>query len=226
MKSEQIKNNFNDLARTYGDDARKKLIPCFDDFYRIGISMLTCRKAAPRVLDLGAGTGLYSNFLIQRYPDAEITLIDFSDEMLTLARERFRHREQVDYLLGDYTKHTFEAAYDIIISALSIHHLDAEEKRALYNKVYNLLAPGGEFLNADEVKSPFSDLQKSYMEIWFENLQNAGLSEQEISRTRQSMLLDDPSPVGSQIEWLLEAGFPRADCIYKYLNFAVFYAGK
>lgn len=226
MKSEQVRNNFNDLAGTYRDDARRKLIPCFDDFYRIGISILACRKAVPRVLDLGAGTGLYSNFLMQRYPDAEITLIDFSEEMLNLAKERFRNREHVNYILGDYTKHMFEAEFDIIISALSIHHLDAEAKRSLYHSIYNLLAPGGEFLNADEVRSPFPDLQKSYEEIWFEEIKNAGLNEQEIGRIRQSMLLDDPSPMESQIKWLLEAGFSRADCIYKHLNFAVFYAGK
>ncbi|HWQ79111.1 MAG TPA: class I SAM-dependent methyltransferase [Anaerovoracaceae bacterium] len=226
MKSEAVKNNFNDLAGTYGDGVRKKMIPCFDDFYKTGISMLTCRKDAPRVLDLGAGTGLYSDFLLQRYPDAELALIDFSEEMLALAAERFKHRNHTRYILGDYTNYIFEETFDLVVSALSIHHLSAKEKAVCYKKVFDLIETGGEFLNADEIVSPFPDLQKRYEEIWFDKLEDAGFSENEIARTRQSLTLDDPSPVDDQVRWLLESEFSRADCIYKYYNFAVFYAIK
>jgi tRNA (cmo5U34)-methyltransferase len=226
VKNEGVKNNFNDLAGTYSDEARRKMIPCFDDFYKTGISMLTCGKDAPRVLDLGAGTGLYSDFLLQRYPNSEITLTDFSEEMLELARERYKLSNHIQYILDDYTGYTFHETYDIIISALSIHHLGVGEKKGLYKKIFNLLEPGGEFINADEIISPFFDLQERYEKIWFDQLKSAGLSEQELDRTRQSIAFDKPSPVENQIKWLLEIGFSRADCIYKYLNFAVFYARK
>jgi hypothetical protein len=43
---------------------------------------------------------------------------------------------------------------------------------------------------------------------------------------RARMSLDDPSPVGDQLDWMTAAGFSVADCLFKYNNFAVFYGKK
>jgi tRNA (cmo5U34)-methyltransferase len=227
-KTEQVKSNFDDLSRagSYSDENRRRIIPRFDDFYTTGVKALSCEKAAPRVLDLGAGTGIYSGFVIERYPDAKLTLADFSEEMIALAKERFDGRADVDFVVGDYIELDFAARFDIVISALSIHHLNGEDKKALYRKICCLLAPDGEFLNADQVISPSPLLQNRYLALWAENAIENGFSGAEIERTKQSMSLDDPSTVGEQLDWLLEAGFSVADCLWKYINFAVIYAGK
>jgi tRNA (cmo5U34)-methyltransferase len=226
MKKQQVKENFNDLSNSYVDANRRRIIPCFDDLYQTGIAILSCVGTKPRVLDLGAGTGLYSDFLVRRFPDASLTLIDFSEEMLKTAEDRFLGRDNTRYILGDYTTYKFDAPFDIVISALSIHHWNAKEKAGLYQRIHDLLVPGGEFLNTDEIISPYPRLQQRYEAIWFDYIRANGFSDADIERIKQSMELDDPSPVGDQLEWLKHVGFPEADCVYKYLNFAVFYARK
>jgi tRNA (cmo5U34)-methyltransferase len=120
----------------------------------------------------------------------------------------------------------FEEKYDIIISALSIHHLDAAHKKTLYQKIFSLLADGGEFLNADQIISPDADLQKRYEEVWLSIVKSGGLTDAEMARMRQSMALDTPQAVEEQLNWFKNAGFAVADCVYKYMNFAVLYGYK
>lgn len=43
---------------------------------------------APTILDLGAGTGLYSSLILAKYSKAHITLIDLSEGMLEIAKDQ------------------------------------------------------------------------------------------------------------------------------------------
>jgi tRNA (cmo5U34)-methyltransferase len=225
-KKDLVRWNFSDIAPSYDDESRRKRIPCFDDFYGVGVAALRCEDRAPGILDIGAGTGLYSAMLLERYPDAKLTLIDFSGEMLDLAKKRFAGRENTTFVLGDYTEYPFAERYDLVISALSIHHLNAAAKRKLYGRVSNLLAPNGEFLNADQIISPFPALQERHMEAWLDFVVSHSVVDDELARMKQSMELDDPSTIAEQISWLREAGFPVADCVYQYRNFAVLYGAR
>lgn len=220
-----IKHEFNDVAKDY-DAQRRQLIPCFDDFYRLPIEMLDFNADAPRVLDIGSGTGLFSAFLLEKYPDAHLTLIDLADGMLDVARERFAEHKNVDYIVGDYTAHSFDEPFDIIISALSIHHLNAAGKEALYKKCYSLLKPGGIFLNADQVKSPFSYTEERFIRLWRDEIETSGIGAAELQKAYERQAYDDPSTLCEQLEWLENAGFSVIDCVYKYYVFAVLYARK
>ncbi|WKL01736.1 hypothetical protein Q0F98_35615 [Paenibacillus amylolyticus] len=54
-----VKQLFDKVAQDY-DVQRKQLIPCFDDFYGIALDLMESPLDSPRILDLGAGTGLLS----------------------------------------------------------------------------------------------------------------------------------------------------------------------
>jgi tRNA (cmo5U34)-methyltransferase len=225
-KPDMVRFNFDEISKTYSDENRRKVIPHFDDFYNTGISMLVTKKTHPRILDLGASTSLYSAFLLERYPKTSLFLIDFAEDMIEIAKRRFSHRNDVEYIIGDYTTADIGGGFDIIISALSIHHLNAGGKAALFRRVYNWLNPGGEFLNADQIISSDSAIQNRYEELWLSYVKNNDLTDEQIARMRQSMALDSPSPITDQIAWLRDAGFAEAECVYKHWNFAAFYAKK
>lgn len=128
---------------------RKQLIPCFEEFYGVALSLVESINTSPKILDLGAGTGLFSSMVYQKYPNSQITLVDLSEKMLEEARERFHQLDNVQYVVGDYSNLTFSQSYDIVISSLSIHHLTHTAKRQLFSTVYQLLDDGGIFVNAD-----------------------------------------------------------------------------
>lgn len=143
--SDSIKMKFDDIANNY-DMQRKKLIPCFDDFYNISVSALECNSEVPNILDIGAGTGILSEFTANKFPKANLTLIDLSDKMLDIAKIRFNNNTNIKYITADYLSYNFNEQYDIIISALSIHHLEDHHKKVLFQKLYNSLKPNGTFI--------------------------------------------------------------------------------
>jgi tRNA (cmo5U34)-methyltransferase len=73
------------------------MIPRFDDLYQAVISQIPFPEAAEfQILDPGAGTGLLSLFVSQRFPSAKITLVDLSEGMAKKARERFARSKSFD----------------------------------------------------------------------------------------------------------------------------------
>ncbi|QGG46750.1 class I SAM-dependent methyltransferase [Heliorestis convoluta] len=220
-----VEKKFNENAEKY-DSQRRQLIPCFDDFYTIAATVARTNKKSPNILDLGAGTGLLSSKIVERYPDARLTLIDLSDKMLEVAKERLQEYENITYIVNDYTKHAYTSKFDIIVSSLSIHHLSDEEKKKLYQDVYKMTDKGGCFINADQVlgSSPF--LEALYVEDWKSKVERSGLSTEEIKESYERLKLDQMSTLSDQLQWLEEAGFSDVDCLYKYYNFVVLFGRK
>ncbi len=221
-----ITDVFDRAAPSY-DGLRRRLIPCFDDFYRAALTLLgDAAGTAPRVLDLGAGTGLLSALILNRFPQARLTLIDLSQGMLAVARHRFAGLppEQVATVVSDYTLATLDGPYDAVVSGLSIHHLNDEAKRALFHKVFRALRPGGVFVNADQVAGPTLARDALYRALWLQAVRAAGVTDEELAAARERMTHDRLAPLASQMAWLAEAGFIEIDCPYQHWSFAV-YAG-
>ncbi|WP_242939806.1 class I SAM-dependent methyltransferase [Roseburia sp. 499] len=130
-----IDEQFNVIAKEY-DINRKRFIPCFEDYYESTTKFLTSNIKAPkRVLDLGAGTGLLTSFWYKYFPESEYVLVDIADKMLEVAKERFSGLENVSYQVLDYAKELPDEAFESIISALSIHHLENTDKAELFTHI-------------------------------------------------------------------------------------------
>ena len=221
----KIKDTFDNIASIY-DDQRRKLIPCFDDFYGHAISVAEVDVERPQALDIGAGTGLFASFLLKKYPDAQLTLIDISENMLDAARTRFGTKADVRYIVDNYIEHVFEGKYDIVLSALSIHHLPDEQKVRLYKKCFALLKPGGVFVNAEQVLGETLYLDGFYKKQWKKSIEKSGLPADEVMGAFERMKLDRETTMQVQLGWLAEAGFSDVACVYKYHNFAVLFGRK
>jgi tRNA (cmo5U34)-methyltransferase len=224
-RRDDVSMKFNEVAHEY-DNQRRKLIPCFDDFYNVSTSIAVANTNSPNILDLGAGTGLFSSLLLQKYPEAKITLIDISEKMLEIAESRLKGFANVNYVLDDYTNFISDEKFDIIISALSIHHLSDSDKLELYKNTYSNLQRNGVFINADQVHGDTLFIESLYKNDWKKKVEASGLSKNEIESAYERTKLDRMSNLKTQINWLQEMGFSDVDCVYKYFNFVVLYGGK
>lgn len=222
---ENLKSKFDQIAQDY-DEQRRKLIPCFDDFYATAVSLASLTTYSPRILDLGAGTGLMAGYLINQYPNAHITLIDLSEGMLDIAKLRFKNHSNVTYIAADYTKYDFTGHYDLVISSLSIHHLEDMDKKNLYNRIYTLLHKNGLFINADQVLGNTKALDELYKSDWHSKVGASGLTAQALAAAHDRTKLDRMATLDEQLAWLRAAGFTDVDCVYKYFNFVVMLARK
>lgn len=229
-RDQLLKEKFNQGASSY-DRQRKHVIPCLEDLYRITSDLATVTGPQPKILDLGAGTGLLTSYLHDRYPNGHFTLLDLSEEMLEVARSRMNNDSlnndsNFSYIVGDYLKHDFEGTFDIVISSLSIHHLEHHDKEFLYQKIYQHLNPGGVFINADQVLGLHPANEEEYQRNWMEKIDVGSLSESEKKIILDRMKLDNPASLQENLKWLEEIGFKDVDVYYKYYNFVVFYGKK
>jgi tRNA (cmo5U34)-methyltransferase len=215
---------FNRDAASY-DATRRGLIPCFDAFYGAAFEMIADWRggdAGPlRVLDLGAGTGLFTAMLLERYPGAAIRLLDASQTMLEQARERFAGHPAISFALGDMATADISGPWDLVISALAIHHLDDNAKQALFRRIHAGLRPGGLFVNAEQVLGPTPEAESRYARLWLEQVRAAGVPEAEIAKAQERMRHDRCATVEDQLAWMREAGFRDVDCSFKAWRFAV-----
>ncbi|MEU1641877.1 class I SAM-dependent methyltransferase [Micromonospora zamorensis] len=220
---------FDAVAGTY-DEARRRLVPCFDAFYGTAVEVaappLRAALAAgrtPEVLDLGAGTGLLSLLLAAAVPGVRLTLVDGAPAMLARATEQLDARSVPHRTVrADLADPLPAGRYDAVVSALAIHHLDDEGKRALYRRAAGALAPGGVFVNAEQVAGPTPELDRRYDEVWMQRITELGASGEEIAASRERMRHDRPATVADQCRWLAEAGLIDVDCYFKEWRFAVF----
>lgn len=214
----RTKEVFDATASSYDAD-RSRLISGCDSFYRWAIDLIPAH--ARHVLDLGAGSGLLTVLIHNRFPQARIHLIDFSAPMLDLARQRLGDAPYAVYEQADYVKAALPQDLDAVVSALSIHHLDHIDKRALFRKIYAALAPGGRFINAEQVAGPTADLDERYKALWLEQVRRAGATPEQIEASVYRQREDRCASVEEQVQWLREAGFSDADCWYKENRLAV-----
>lgn len=226
MEVSAITQRFNQVAKQY-DEQRRFFIPCFDDYYATSISFLASIKTdIHSVLDLGAGTGLLTHFLYQKYPKANYTLVDISEDMLEIAKSRFDGQANFSYLVSDYSQQFPDSNFDLISSALSIHHLEHDAKNELYTKAYEHLNTGGIFINIDQFNASSKGMNEHYNQFWYEQIQNSGIGEQEQKLWLQRRALDNETTIEKSIQQMRSAGFNQVECIYSYLKFGVIIAVK
>ena len=208
---------FDATATTYDED-RSKLIPGCDTLYRWALDLIPA--GAKNIVDLGAGSGLLTQLLRHRFPEAGIHLIDFSEPMLTLARTRLGEDPLITYQQADYVTETLPQNLCAVASSLSIHHLDDSDKRAIFRRIYAALRPRGVFVNADHVAGPTPALEARYQSRWLQQVRAAGSTEDQIEASLYRQQEDRRASVEDQLLWMREAGFADADCWYKENCFA------
>lgn len=113
------------------------------------------KDAKIRVLDVGGGNGQVTEAVLKAFPNAQVTLQDYSQIMLDHAAQRFaKYGDQVTYVLSDLFDPKWTASvkgpFDMAVSGIAIHNLrEMEPISAVYAGIRSLLKPGGVFLNCD-----------------------------------------------------------------------------
>lgn len=93
----------------------------------------------PRILDMGCGTGWFSEMLSHA---GQATGVDLSEEAIAIAKANF---PGVDYIAGDLYKLPFPAGhFDLIVSQEVIAHV--QDQPAYLELAAHYLKPGGYFI--------------------------------------------------------------------------------
>jgi tRNA (cmo5U34)-methyltransferase len=107
-------------------------------------------SGARRLLELGTGTGETARRVLARHPEATLVGVDASEAMLEGARAALP-AERAELRVGRLEDPLPEGPFDVVFSALAVHHLDGPAKADLFGRVAAVLAPGGRLVVADLV---------------------------------------------------------------------------
>lgn len=226
MDTQHMQAQFNRVAVEY-DSGRRKFIPCFDDFYAKSTAFIAgIVKSPARILDLGAGTGMLTMYYFRHFPQAEYLLDDVAAAMLTVAQKRFAGMANMAYESADYTRKLPEGAFDMIISALSIHHVENAAKPALFRAIYDKLPAGGVLVNHDQFCADTPEISARWDRYWIDWLEHSGLSAADLSMWRERRKLDRECSLNMEISMLKQCGFASVDCVYSNQKFSVVTAVK
>ena len=140
-RNERVREFFNGKIDSY-DDVHAQYM---DTKAELGDNL---DKDAKNILDLGGGTGLELIHLFELYPDAHVTVIDITENMVEKLKTR-DFADRVTAICGDFFEVDFGKDYDAVISTSALHHFKKEEKVILYKKIYDCLNEHGQFLNSD-----------------------------------------------------------------------------
>jgi tRNA (cmo5U34)-methyltransferase len=157
------------------------------DFERLQTEVAAASAGLPvgAMLELGTGTGETARRVLPLHPGAHLVGLDASEAMLRRAREVV---PAADLRVARIEDPLPEGPFDLVFSALAVHHLDGPGKADLFRRVAGLLRAGGRFVLGDVVVP-----------------QDAGDLVTPIDG-----VYDRPSRVDEQLTWLAEAGFsPR-----------------
>ena len=128
------------------------------------------KTAALRAIDLGIGTGYFTECFLNKFPNSRVLSIDGAPAMIELAKARLKSSEsQVEFVIGDFRK-LQELAPDagsinIVFSAYAFHHLSRPDKEKVLSQVVELLAPGGWFVNADLIVADSTEVEARLQQI-------------------------------------------------------------
>jgi tRNA (cmo5U34)-methyltransferase len=188
------------------------------------------------ILDVGAGYGPVSKFILDRFTNATCIAQDGSTPMLQHARQimasygaRFQPY-QSDLFDKDWLPQQF-GPFDATVSASCLHNLrDFQRISEIYSDIRTHLKPGGIFLNLDLVNAPTLGLQQHYDRVTTMRRQRAGASREDVeAMLRQGHQTATHAPahafpanLDEQLAALRAAGFTEVDCFWKELRQALF----
>lgn len=219
--SEQVAQFFGERAESY-EDFIPRVVPYYHECNVLLLDLVPHATDAPlRVLDLGAGTGVLSALVLERFPNASLVAIDMSDGMLAACASKLASwQSRVELRQGEFPDVKIGSGYDLIVSSLTLHHLSHADKRAGFVKLFEAMAPGGVLLIRDVVAAPTPDLDQRYAALWRHTVQAHGYDD--MSWFDEHLETDNPAPVEDQTAWLTDIGFVDVACHWRYLNCALF----
>ena len=201
-------------------------------------------EGAGHIVELCCGEGLLTRALLERFPAATVLALDGSQTMLDSARKTAGDLcARLETRLFDLASHDWRTpafAAHAVVSSLAVHHLDGDEKQALFGDLFAMLAPGGVFVLADLVAPATGRGVEIAARAWDEAVKRCALeldgdlaAFERFQKETWNLYsdpepdpIDKPSPLFDQMTWLAAAGFASIDVHWMKAGHAIISAVK
>ncbi|UCD27776.1 MAG: class I SAM-dependent methyltransferase [Planctomycetota bacterium] len=130
------------------------------------------------ILDLGGGPGSLAFRSLEYYPNAHIVVADADRVLLTIGQNIARQKSaNIQFLRVDIRQtgwwESYQTTFNLVLSATALHWLNTENLAQVYQRIYQVLKPGGWFMNSDHIASDNPKTQSRYRKILQDHQQMA-----------------------------------------------------
>ncbi|MBN2240787.1 MAG: class I SAM-dependent methyltransferase [Dehalococcoidales bacterium] len=189
----------------------------------------------PLIMDIGCGYGDLTDRITELNPKASVCMVDYSDEMIRLAEERFSSNPRIERYTYDLNNGVpdilKERTFNAVVSSYSLHHVDYDNRLKLYSQVKQVLDKNGLFVIADRFTGESPSLREWEFDNWVswmsssirENM-DRDVPFDELKRRQiksDEELGDKPGTLWDMQNDLRQAGFTCVDCIWKSYNMSI-----
>ena len=190
-----------------------------------------------RILDIGAGYGALAMAVLHERSNASAVCLDASEAMLQLGKERTTDlRNRLSFVQASLENPQWvefvDGKFDAVISARALHHFTANQRRRfIFKEAFELLRPGGCFINADNVRAPTQELTERYRNARNEYLDSFIRRSTDGKTNLAEVRAATPSTyhgphnngyLDEELAWLSDAGFVDVDCFWKFATTVVY----
>lgn len=173
------KKEFNKISRSSTYD---KIIDLFSlrraERFKVLQKLLPQSSAGEfNILELGTGTGVMTELLIEHYPQAFIVTVEGAEKMLQQAETKTsfqKNKNRLELIHADYSTPSWLAGlkypFNLIVTFDSLHHLSHHRKKELYRELFNMITRGGVFLISDHITSRELFYEDSQYDLWIEEI--------------------------------------------------------
>ncbi len=113
-------------------------------------------KPTDKFLDLGCGTGVFTNAVISESHNTLVHGVDVSDNMIAMFNHKNENFRGVVCGLDDYAKQNKSETFDVVLIKEVVHHI--KYRKQFFSRMKNQLNPGGQIVivtRPQEVEFPF-----------------------------------------------------------------------
>ncbi len=209
-----------------------RIVPVYQTMFEQLLDHLWVEPDAPwQLVELGCGTGNLTRLLLKAFPNAKLTVVDASQEMLDRTAEKLTPADSSRTELHAAYFNDFDVepgSVDLIISSLALHHVPDDKKPDLYNRMFEWLKPGGKFRCADQCLTLPGEIGNAHnLTRWQEWATEKGADRATLDRWLEHIhTADHYASLANHFTWMQQAGFTETDCYWRVLFWAVFGAEK
>jgi tRNA (cmo5U34)-methyltransferase len=223
----------SDVIKSYLEGIRQ-LLPLAEQQLEVMMRLIETTQAnVRRMLDIGCGDGIVGRTIRAVYSECTLVFVDYSEPMLEAATTILPPQPpSTTYHLADFGEAGWQKyitpGFDVIVSRYAIHHIPHEAKQRLYKEIFEMLVPGGIFINVEHVASRGSLGERLFNDMMIDAIygQNEeGTTREEVAEAFHNRKDKDDNilaPVEEQCEWLRRIGFVEVDIYLKIAELAVF----
>lgn len=218
---------FDQAIATVFDDMIDRSVPFYRELQRFILHV--CKNYAQEhscVYDLGTATGTSIAAIATElnHPNIRLIGLDNSEAMLEKARQKCHNlntKSPIHFETCDLEVGVTLQSSSVVLLVLTLQFIRPENRSKILRSVYESLLPGGVLILVEKVIGETPELDRYWIEQYYQYKRDRGYSDLEISKKREALEnVLVPLKLSENLSIVRSSGFQNTDLFFKWLNFS------